>query len=75
MKVYIKEQRYAFYYPEDMEQILGYLAKHGTIHASGEAIEKLYHDFSQDEYGVGWEPPTSYVLSAFADWISIIDAE
>lgn len=75
MKVYVKERKYAFYYPEDMEVILGYLAANGTIHVSGEAIEKFYHDFSQDEYGVGWKEPTADILAEFAEWISIIDVE
>ena len=73
MKVYEKNIYYKYYYPEDMERILGYLAKNGTIQVSGKSIEAFYHDFSQDEYSEGWLAPTPDILAEFADWIAGID--
>ena len=73
MKVYVKNIKYAYYYPEDMETILGHLTKNGTLQVSGKSIEGFYHDFSQDEYGVGWKAPTPDILAEFADWIAGID--
>lgn len=74
MKVYTKETRY-YYYPEDMEKILGYLAANGTIKVSAKEIEGFYHDFSQDVYGVGWKAPQTEIMEHFANWITIIDVE
>lgn len=73
MKVYEKNICYKYYYPEDMETILGYLAKNGTIQVSGKSIESFYHDFSQDEHGTGWIAPTPDILEEFAEWVSGMD--
>lgn len=73
MKAYVKDWKYAFYYPEDMEKILGYLTKSGTLQVSGKSVEEFYHDFSQDEHGVGWKAPTPDILAEFAEWIAGID--
>lgn len=73
MKAYVKNWRYAYYYPEDMEKILDYLNENGMVQVSRKSVENFYHEFSQDNYGVGWKAPEPEIIAEFADWLSEID--
>lgn len=59
----------SFDYPEDMIQILGYLAMHGELHVSAERVEELYREFSE-ESAAGWLTVNEYELASFANWLS-----
>ena len=56
-------------YPEDMQKILNYLNENGTVYVSGEAIEKLYRQFSDDMYCAGWMGVSEERIEEFANWL------
>ena len=54
MRVYIKTREETYSYPEQMEIIMNYLQRNGTLLVSGKTIENLYRDFCEDKYAAGW---------------------
>lgn len=73
MKVYIKNTNPVYDYPEEMVKILDYLNAHGKLQVSGETVERLYRDFSDDIYCAGWMGVNDQCLGEFADWLAKID--
>lgn len=67
MKVY--ERKKFFDFPEDMKEILCYLRENGTIYVDEKTIEKLYYEFSDDQYAAGWMCVDEKLLDEFANWL------
>ena len=59
-------------YPEDVAIIAQYLQTYGDVDPSGidaNALENLYHDFSEDKYEAGWMMPHDDILQQFSIWL------
>lgn len=72
MKAYIQNER-EFDYPEDMERILAYLEKHGTLNISHGEVERLYRKYSEDTWCAGWVEATDRKIAGFAQWLSEVE--
>lgn len=72
MKAYIQNKS-EFSYPEDMERILAYLEKHGTLNISHREVERLYREYSEDSWCAGWVEATDHKIAGFAKWLSEIE--
>ena len=70
MRVYEKNSSQDFTYPDEMKRILNYLDKHGTVLVKPLTIEKLYYEFSEDEYCASWLCVDDDVLEEFANWLN-----
>ena len=73
MRVYEKHASHDFYYPDEMKRILDYLNEHGTLLVKPLTVEKLYREFSEDEYCASWMCVNDDVLEEFADWLDEIN--
>lgn len=73
MRVYFRNTEECYDYPCQMEKILGYLSKHGTLIVPGTVVEKLYRDFSDECFAAGWMDITEEILESFADWLASIE--
>ena len=73
MKVYEKHESSDFTYPDEMKRILDYLNEHGTLLVKPLTIEKLYYDFSEDQYCASWMCVNEDILEEFADWLNEYD--
>ena len=73
MKIYIKKASACYDHPEDMREILAYLAENGTLLCSEETVESQYRDFSEERYCAGWLCVDQEVLEEFANWLADID--
>ena len=73
MKVYIRTMEYPYDYPEDMKLILDYLNSHGQVLVNGYTIEKLYREFSDDQYCAGWMSVDDQMLEEFERWLAKYD--
>ena len=69
MRVYEKYDNHNFTYPDEMERILDYLNRHGTLLVKPLTIEKLYYEFSEDQYCASWMCVDGGLLEEFADWL------
>jgi hypothetical protein len=67
MKVY--ERNKGFEFPEDMKEIMRYLHANGKVYTDEKTIEKLYGDFSEEEYCAYWMSVNETRLDEFADWL------
>ena len=67
MKVY--ERNRGFEFPEDMKEIMRYLHANGNVYVNEKTIEKLYGDFSEEEYCAGWMCVDEKRLDEFANWL------
>ena len=54
MKAFERKEETNFTYPEDMEKIIQYVEKRGTLNVSYKTLEKLYYEFSEEKFGAGW---------------------
>lgn len=72
MRVYERKTKFDFDYPEDMEQILDYLNKHGEILVREFEIERLYRQFSDQKYCAGWMCVTKEILEEFENWLELL---
>lgn len=57
-------------YPEDLAQIMEYLIENGAVYATPKEIEKLYRQYSSEEWCAGWMSVAEYILPSFAQWLS-----
>lgn len=73
MRVFEKHASQDFDYPDDMKRILDYLNEHGTLLVKPLTIEKLYYDFSEDQYYASWMGVNDSVLEEFANWLDELD--
>lgn len=73
MRAYSRSGFTAYRCPEDMERLLEYLIRHGTLHVSGSVIEELYGTFSEQIYCAGWIELTEERLQEFSIWLEKID--
>lgn len=73
MRVYERNPEIEYDYPEDMKRILDYLNEHGKILVGELTIERLYSDFSYEEYSAGWMSVDSDTLAEFEDWLENYD--
>lgn len=73
MRVYEKNSSQDFTYPDEMKRILNYLDKHGTVLVKPLTVEKLYREFSEDEYCASWMCVDDNLLEEFADWLDEVD--
>lgn len=73
MKVYERNEKYNFDYPEDMIKIINYLAKHGKILVKYSTIKDLYYDFSEERYATGWMSVNEQMLKEFEDWLTEVN--
>ena len=69
MRVYEKYKNQDFDYPDDMKRILDYLNEHGTLLVKSLTVEKLYYEFSEDQYCASWMCVNDDVLEEFANWL------
>ena len=69
MRVYEKHESRDFTYPDEMERILSYLNENGTLLVKPTTVEKLYYEFSEDEYCASWMCVDDGLLEEFADWL------
>lgn len=72
MKAYIQNKS-EFEYPEDMERILAYLERHGTLNISNREVERLYREYSENSWCAGWVEATDRKIAGFAKWLSEVD--
>lgn len=70
MRVYEKHTSQDFVYPDEMKRILEYLNEHGTLLVKPLTVEKLYREFSEDEYCASWLCVDDDVLEEFANWLN-----
>jgi hypothetical protein len=70
MRVFEPFENPCYTYPEDMEEILSYLNKHGKINVKNSTIEDFYYDFSEECYCAGWMAVNGHILEEFANWLS-----
>lgn len=70
MRVYERKTEFVYDYPEDMKRILDYLNKRGKILVDELAIERLYSDFSYEEYSASWVSVSESSLERFEDWLA-----
>lgn len=73
MRVYEKHESHGFTYPDEMKRILDYLNEHGTLLVKPSIVEKLYYDFSEDQYCASWMCVNDDMLEEFADWLDEYD--
>lgn len=72
MKAYIQNKS-EFDYPEDMERILAYLERYGTLNISHREVEILYRKYSEDSWCAGWVEATDNKIASFAKWLSEVE--
>lgn len=70
MRLYIKKASACYDYPEDMQEILNYLAENGTLLCSEETVETKYREFSDEKYCAGWMSVDEELLEEFANWLA-----
>lgn len=73
MRVYEKHESHDFTYPDEMKRILNYLNEHGTLLVKPLTVEKLYYDFSEDQYCASWMCVDDDILEEFANWLDEVD--
>ena len=73
MKAFERNQLNNFRYPEEMAKILDYLGKHGTLNISPEEVERLYEDYSEQEWCASWIIVNDARLSDFAEFLENIE--
>lgn len=73
MRVYEKYGSQDFTYPDEMERILDYLNRHGTLLIKPFTVQTLYYKFSEDKYCASWVIATNDVLDEFANWLDELD--
>lgn len=72
MKAYIKNKS-DFDYPEEMEKILAYLEKYGTLNISPKEVELKYSEYSEDRWCASWIAVRDHILPDFANWLSEVE--
>lgn len=70
MKAYVPNEKNEFVYAEDMNKILSYLTKNGTINVKESTVERLYEMFSNDIYCASWMGARDEIIEEFAEWLS-----
>lgn len=73
MRVYIKNEKPEYEYPEALADILIYLREHGELYISESSVEKFYREFSREQYRTDWAVTEYETIVEFADWLSEID--
>lgn len=69
MKLYKRNKKYQFDYPEDMKKILDYLKKRGEILVEEQYIERAYRQFCDETRCAGWCRPGKGLLIEFEAWL------
>lgn len=54
MRVYVKHTSQDLDHQDEMERILDYLNKHGTLLVNSSTVKRLYHEFCEYEHWVRW---------------------
>lgn len=70
MKVYERNEKNNYRYPDEMEKILNYLNKCGKVLVKGSIIEDLYYDFSDEKYCASWMSVNEQRLEEFEEWLN-----
>ena len=73
MRVYVKDEKPVYAYPQDLAEILLQLREHGTLYVSERSVELFYREFSRERYGAEWAEAKPDVIAAFADWLAELD--
>lgn len=73
MKVYERNEKNNYTYPDEMEKILDYLNKCGKVLAKGSIIENLYYEFSDEKYCASWMEVNEQMLEEFEKWLHEYD--
>ena len=72
MKAYIQNKS-KFDYPEDMERILAYLERYGTLNISHREVERKYMEYCENYWCAGWLEATDNKVAGFAKWLSEVE--
>lgn len=73
MRVYVKHTSQDLDHQDEMERILDYLNKHGTLLVNSSTVKRLYHEFSEYEHWVRWGGvPLMYLNNLQSGLISMI---
>ena len=70
MKVYERNEKNNYRYPDEMEKILNYLNGCGKILVKDSTIENLYYEFCDERYDAGWLGVNKEILEDFENWLN-----
>lgn len=70
MKVYLRNEKNNYRYPDEMTKIINYLNCCGKILVRDSTIEDLYYEFCEERYDTGWLSVDKQILEEFENWLN-----